>query len=524
MKKLTALALALMLALGLLAGCAGDEPAQGGNEPSQSGDNNNDPAGGEPAENRDDLVIAFNNKIANYDPYSSSLAESYRLNRMLFDTVAEYVGFGGEVELRLAKNYEVSEDGLSWTFELRDDAVFHDGTPVTANDVKVSVEAAMASPYTGSNLTNFESIEVTGERRFVLHTKAYDADTVGQFDQAYIVPDELYTSLGAEGFAEKLIGSGPFALESQDEATGTMVLKANESYWGGVPAIKKIEIRFITDPSTRLIALEKGEVDFLPTCYATDYETLSKNDSLQVSTFPSSNWSFMVLNNRQAPFDNKLVRQAIAYALDYETISVIATGGVGTTVNSLFCKESYGFDTTGVKTYEYNPEKAAELLSQAGVTTPLNLGTVQTPAGQKTTLEYIQQNLAASGINFEIEQVEGSTYVNGLFSGSFTLAYMPSAGLGTVPARAYESLFKTGNPNNFAGYSSAEVDALIDSMHSRKSDDELEKYVQDLLAVVQEEAPIINLHHISSVLAANKNLHVELGGSCDFVFRDFRWN
>lgn len=520
MKKLTALFIVLAFSLMLFGGCASNQTDNNTNE--LDGDS------GAAADNedgqRDELVIAFNNKIANYDPYSSTLAESNRLNSMLFDTVAAYTGFGSEIELRLATDYAVSEDGLSWTFNLRDDVVFHDGTPLTANDVKVSVEAIMASPYKGSSYENFESVEVTGDHQFILHTKTYDAETLGRFDGIWIVQGDLYTEQGAETYAQNLIGTGAFSLESQDPASGNMILKSNADYWDGEPQIKQIEIRYITEASTRIVALEKGEVDLLTTAYTTDYETLSQNSELQVSTYPASHsWSYLIFNTTQAPCDNRTFRQAIAYALDYETISLIATGGVGTVVNSVFFKEDYGYELPEVQTYTYDPEKAMELLSQAGITTPYDLGTVQVIGNQKTTLEYTQQNLAAVGINFEIEQVEGATYVNGLSGGNFIISYMPNASLGTTPATAYKSLFTTGDANNFSRYSNSEVDELVASMENRRDDSQMEEYVGRLVQIVQEDVPMVNLYHMSNILAADKDLHVELGGTNQYVFRDFYW-
>jgi len=530
MKKLTALALAAIMLLALCAGCAGGNDTattsgttaatQGG--ATQAGTTAAQTGAVTPA--RDDLTIIFNGKISNYDPYATTLSESYWLNSMLFDTLACYTDFQSTLELRLAKDYSVSDDGLQWTFNLKEGVTFHDGTPLTADDVKVSIEAAMASPFKGGGLTSIDRVEVTGPLQFVLHTHEYNAETLGLFDTLYIVPGGMYTELGAEGFAEKLIGTGPFVLESIDEATSNIVLRANESYWDGASALKTINVRVITENSTRIVALEKGEVDF-NRIYNTDFNTLSKNSGLTITELPSFNYGFLIFNMNQAPCDNKGFRQAIAHALDYETINAVAQGGVGSTAGSVFYKEAYGYDVPEVKSYSYDPEKAKTMLAEAGIATPLDLGVVSVIPAQKDVLELIQQNLAAVGVNIQIEQVEAATYVGNLYGGNFTISYMPAAGGGSTIASAYKSFFLTGGDTNFSGYSNAEVDAAIQGMLTRRDDSVMNDLVYQALSNIQEDIPYLNLFHANQMCVAHNGLNVAIGSpQVPYSFRNFSWN
>jgi len=507
-KKLAAVLCTLIILLASLAGCAPEVA----------------PSNGSPATVRDDLKIILNNKIPNYDPFSGTLVESDWLNSLLFERLVDNKDTDTALELVLAKEYTISEDGLTWTFILRDNVTFHDGAKLTSEDVKFSLETAMGKAQNRARMSIIDSVEAKDALTVEVKAKRYDADMLEVMASFWVVPAAKYTELGSEGFAKVLIGTGPFKLKSIDAATGNIELERNDDYWGTPSKLKTINFRLITDPTARLVALEKGEVDF-NRIYTSDYPTVSASPRLAVEWVPSLTFSFLCFNTQQAPCDNKLFRQAVAYAIDYESLNMVATGGHGSEPSSILYKDMYGFKADGVKEYTYSPEKAKELLREAGIQTPLNLGPVYTPAAQKNVIEQLQQNLRAVGIEINIEVVEAAVYVNNLISGNYKIAYMPGMSGSLSPTTFYKTILSKealGGGYNFARYTNDEIEELLEQLSLRRDDSQTVSHIHRILEIVQEDLPYLNLYHSSDLCAYDKNLQISKGIS-RYYFADFYW-
>src|SRR4051794_6880545 len=257
----------------------------------------------------------------------------------LYDTLLEPSGDGKSIEPGLATSYEVSDDGLSFTLKLRQGVKFADGTPLTVDDVKWSLDRAR-DPNNGAwnfTLTSVDSVETKGDDTVVLHLKNPDpalAAALAVFNSSIMSKKLFEAAPGAtdadkaKAFGEHPIGTGPFVLESWDRGT-KMVLKKNPNFWQNgedgkpLPYLDELDFQIIPDDATRILKLQAGEVDgaeFIP--YSRVAE-LKGDPNLNMELFPSTKVNYLTLNVRPKlkdgtdnPLADPKVRQALNYAID----------------------------------------------------------------------------------------------------------------------------------------------------------------------------------------------------------------
>lgn len=532
MKKGIALILTVLLLLALAA-CGGNSGSQNQNAspPSQP---NTTPSGGgqtsgsntqtpQPAGNkRDDLVFCWTNKIESLDPLQALYSMQIQLAGAVMERLAGYDDTANVRTFGVAENYTESDGGLTWTFKLRPNIQFHNGTALTSNDVKFSIEQAMGSSYQGQFVDFIQSVEAPDDKTVVLRLKFNCPFGFQMLNKIFILPAGYYAEKGSEGFSDHPIGTGPYKFVSHDLASGNIVVERNENYWGETPSFSRITFRTITDMSTALIALEKGEVD-ITGISGNEYTSAAANSSLAIGQTKNNILSHLIFNSEVSPSNNKLFRQACAYALDYEALYLLATGGYYGDASSLFFLDMWGEIPTGVTEYNYNPDKAKELLKQSGMALPINLGTVQTTAQNKPPIEAIQQYFATVGINFQIEQVEPGAYIGSLLSGNFRVNSMLGNDAGITAATALDSMLNSSNiPGfNLSRWQSADTDAMLAKMVYAKTDEEYKAAAKDVLAFIQDEAMYVTFAHRSSLYAYNKDLNVYFNS--DLEINKFSW-
>lgn len=525
MKKMIALILSLAIMGGTFTGCSN---GNGSTQPNPSQNTKEDAPASAEAEKmenkRTDFVVALNAKFSNYDPFESSITEQVRFNYVIFDRLYTYSSQEAILSPMLATDYTVSDDGLTWTFKLRDDVTFHDGSKLTAKDVKLSFEKAQASPYKGASLKMIDSVEEVDEHTVNFNMKYYYSASLESISDVVIVPSSVYAETDTKGFSNNLIGSGPFKLKSIDNATGNIEVERNDSYWGNKSELEKISFRVISDPSTRVVSLEKGEIDFCD-FLATDYDIIKGKEKLQIIETFSTSYPILVFNTEKEPTNDVKFRQALAYALDYEAINLVSNGNAPSNINTVLYKEFYGFVPEGVKEYQYDPEKAKALLEEIGLSLPYNLGVMQTTSRNKSICETIQQNLRSVGIEIEIEVAEQGTYINNVLSGNYLLLFMPGSNPGLNPVQVLNSLLsreKIGS-SNLGRYSNDEMEELLQGLSLSKNDVEKQEYIQKIVELAQEELPVVKLYDSLNLSACSADLNPSVSIGDNYNFAQFTW-
>jgi peptide/nickel transport system substrate-binding protein len=304
--------------------------------------------------------------------------------QQLFSQLVEYKPGQIDPQPGLAESWEVSDDGLRYTFHLRD-AKYSDGTPVTATDVKWVFEAAQGGvPLNADDDESFfadayapiDTIDTPDEKTVVMtFERPYPAFI---FFAAYlavsIVPSAKVEKMGVKAFNENPIGSGPFVLESwtRDQQ---VVIDANPEYWGEGPYLDKVVFRNTPDDNTRVLNLQSGTVDVAERIPFSQVETVNNGGTANVLSVDGSDINAVWLNSSQPPLDEDNVRIALNYATPADSIVDVVFHGLATRANSIVPKLKYWTDT--VAPYPYDPNKAKELLSSTSV-----------PDGFKIRLDY----------------------------------------------------------------------------------------------------------------------------------------
>src|SRR5262245_32395114 len=318
-------------------------------------------------------VIALSDNIKTIDPIGSPTvhAASERVRVLMFNCLVkkdekfDYVG-------DLASDIKRSEDGLSFTFTLRDGVTFHDGRQFTSADAKYTLDTVLASTFAkaasffegaGANKKSYvKSVDAPDAHTLVIHLNKQWTGLLPNLVPIAMIPKDSYESQKTHP-----LGTGPFKFTSFDSTQQVVDLEANSNYYDGPTRIKALRVRVISDANAMQAELQSGRVDIapLPTSLSPDsISALGKDPNLQVQQFPGSNLNHLTFNTKEPPLDNVKVRQAIAYAIDRQGLINALLLGQGKIAHSTWPEGSWAYSAG--HTYQYDPAKAKQLLDEAG--------------------------------------------------------------------------------------------------------------------------------------------------------------
>jgi peptide/nickel transport system substrate-binding protein len=449
----------------------------------------------------------------------------------LYDTLLEPSADGKSIEPGLATGYEVSPNGLTFTLKLRQGVKFADGTPLTVDDVKWSLDRAR-DPNNGAwnfTLTSVDSVETKGDDTVVLHLKNPDpalAAALAVFNSSIMSKKLFEAAPGAndadkaKAFAEHPVGTGPFVLDSWDRGT-KMVLKKNPNYWQNgedgkpLPYLDEVDFQIIPDDATRILKLQAGEVDgaeFIP--YSRVAE-LKGDPNLNMQLFPSTKVNYLTLNVRPKlkdgtdnPLADAKVRQALNYAVDKEALIKVVTFGVGKPMQSYMSSSTPLFHGTD-PLYGYDLDKAKALLKEAGKDGGFSL-TAMALAGSAddtATLSTMQQMWAPLGVKLSIEQADNATMVSRYDADDFQIqtGYWTDDIMDPSEITSYFAYFKT-TESQHSGYNDPQIQQLFEQ--SGKEPDKAKR--ADMYAKLQDiyntAAPIVYMFESPYTVALRKQV------------------
>lgn len=423
----------------------------------------------------------------------------------------------GELVGELADTWSVADDQLTWTIKIRDGVVWHDGTPLTAEDVKFSMElcldpatggctnAGFLAPIAGAKEFQDGASEVTGIKvvddvTFTVTTSTPNATLLDGFAETWILPKH---SLGAiprdqvkdsDWWTTQQIGAGPFKWSKYTPGQSIELVR-NDTYYRGAPKLDGIIRRQFKDPATALLAFEAGEIDFT---YVTADEVARQRESTIGTIFegPSGVDNVFYINTVKNPeFKAKELRQALMYATDRKTIVDTIYGGAAALVPCLYGNPRL---TGSVEPYPYDPAKAKQLWDANGGPTGKSYAfdTYYNDPLSANVMTAIQQNLKDNlGIDLGLEPMDPSAWTERYYNQGQSDFSFAGAANGPTGNRAFQyhhssSPYPTGN-NGFTGYfyDNPELDALLEAGAAEFDPAKSDAIYQEACALMNEELP-----------------------------------
>lgn len=324
----------------------------------------------------------------------------------------------GSISPGIAEKWEISEDGLRYTFHIREGVKFHDGSELTVEDVAFTLNQGKAGPLGNALLINFERCEIVDEHTIDIYlTSPYAAFLYGLASRVGgIVSKAYYDKVGEEGYMKAPIGTGPYKFVSAISGDQT-ALEAFADYWRGTPPIQTIYLKTMTDTSTQIIALENGDVDAvrnpsIASCMKLDTAkgvTWVKGDSVGRITLYLAEWG-------DSPCADVNVRKAIQSAINKKDINIGVNEGYATILDIDMCP-IYGGYPTDFKVVPYDVEKAKEYLAASSYNGEEISLVVRVGTTMETAARIIQAQLMDIGINCTVNAVDNATYTE-LYAGA----------------------------------------------------------------------------------------------------------
>ncbi|HSP23057.1 MAG TPA: ABC transporter substrate-binding protein [Planococcus sp. (in: firmicutes)] len=492
----------LIIAVLVLAGC------QNYNEETEEGATSPEGTTAESNENFDAEVFNFatNQDIPGLDPHGAAANTTFRVIYMMYDRLVTYDGTSTEPQPQLAESWEVSDDGKEYTFKLVQDAKFHDGSPVTAEAVQYSftraIDVGKSAAGIFSKVIDENSFEVIDDHTIKITLKQPFAPFVSTLGTAFgnIINPALEENhgddLGESFLSEEVMGSGPYMLESWDRGE-TLVMKANPDYWGEAPTMETVNIRFITEASTARLMLEKGEIDMIDNVVISP-EVLGQmegTEGVEILEADGYQIDYMPMNTEKGALADVRVRQAIAHSINYEALLESVYLGKAERIVGAVPKGMYGFNPDA-KLYEYDLDKAKELLKEAGHESGLELEIAISEDNEvrSNTALLLQSDLEKVGVTLNIKTYAWPTFLDLVTTGKHDfglVSWTPDYPDPDYNLWYFAHSSSKGPGFNLAFYENSEIDALLEE--GRTSTDEAlrEKNYKEIQNIMAEEVPYI---------------------------------
>jgi len=464
------------------------------------------------------LRVASGSHLDAFDPQLE--VTSLSVDMHIYDTLVDFSDENYKnIVPSLAERWENSGDGLTWTFFLKKGVRFSDGSPFNAEAVKFTIERIL-DPKTASpnraKVAEVDRVEIIDENTVKIVTKRPYApllENLATYHLAMLSPaaTKKYTVLE---YGMHPVGTGPYKLESYD-ISGETVLVRNPNYHGKQGRPDRITYRPVPEVSARVIMLQTGDVDIATGLTPEVVSRIKDSKNLDVITKSSTMMvSFTNQMWKGAPYNNKLVRQAMMYAVDRQAIVKTVLGGYGNVPKGPFSPAAQAYVDIGG--YEYNPNKAKELLAQAGYPNGFKM-TALAPEGrymkEREVSEVVQAYLAQVGITVELRMSEWATYTTQFQSTSVDRGmHMLGSSIPTAHWRI-ERIWGTQAkpsenrlPPNTSGYSNPKVDELLKQASETFSFDARNKIYGDIQNIIWEDAPELWLFGQSQIIGVRKGI------------------
>ena len=454
---------------------------------------------------------ADNNEIAvgisqdlgdSLDPYQMTAAGTREILFNVYEGLYKPTS-SGDFEPALAESYAVSEDGRVYTFTIRQGVLFHNETPMDVNDVVYSFNTCAATSVDsslGAALSNVASVEAANENTVVVTLKEPDSDFLAYVASVYIVPDDYSDQATAP------VGTGPFKYVSRS-VQENLVLEKFDGYWGEGAKVDRVTFMIYENSSALMTALNGGAVDLA--MHLTVSQTQNLDERYNVLEGTMNLVQALYLNNAVAPFDDVRVRQALCYAIDRDAILELTADGHGTKLgSSMYPAFTKYFDDSLTDYYTYDPEKAKELLTEAGYPNGFTM-TITVPsnyAPHVDTAQVLVEQLGAVGITVEIEEVEWNTWLQRTYTERDFQSTVVGFDAANLTANALLQRWTSDSEKNMINFSNAEYDSVMAQANATTDDAARTALFKQAERILTEEAANVYIQDLADMVAINKNL------------------
>ena len=479
------------------------------------------PAAAQPAGT---LVVGLVAEPVNLDPAQVTDLNSNRVGRRIVETLVTFPDESTQVVPGLAESWTVSKDGLRYTFKLRKNVAFHDGTPMNAEAVKFSIERQINPehpfnklgkyPFANYFFGNVKAVEVVDPQtvEFVLKEPRASFLAILTAGAASVVSPTAVKKLGAD-YALTPVGTGPFKYVSWDRGQ-RVVLEKNPSYWKFPVKVDRVVFRPIVEDQARLTELMTGTLDLMVGTPPDFVAQLEKSPTITLLKQVGAHVWYLGVNNQKKPLDDKRVRQAMNYAVNKEAIVRDVLKGTGSLSAGPVLPGTWGADAA-LKPYPYDPARARKLLAEAGfpngfsttLWVPESGSGMQSPVAMSTV---IQSNLKAVGINVALQTFEWGAFIAKLRSKDqelFALSWM--AGNEDPDMVMYPLLHSSqwtpGGPNR-ALYKNERFDDLLHQARLTTDDKKRAELYRQAQRIMYDDPPWIFIDHEIQTAAHSKRV------------------
>jgi len=474
-----------------------------GNKPAEE----ETPSGDKEAVVKDTLVIAQGADAKSLDPHATNDQPSSRVSKQIYNTLVEST-VDMELVPGLASDWKQVDD-TTWEFDIRKGVKFHNGEELKASDVKFSLERMLVSKKVAHIVEAIESVEVVDDYKVVIKTKEPFGPLLAHLSHtaASIVNEKAVTEAG-ENYGQNPVGTGPFKFVSW-EAGDKITLERFDDYYKGAAKVKTVVFRNITEGTNRTIGLETGELDIAYEIEPIDKDRVANHEKLQLIEGPSLSMNYIGFNNQKEPFNNEKVRKAINYAIDADEIITAVENGAAQKANSPIGPRVFAHNDS-IEPYGYDPEKAKELLKEAGYENGFKttIWTNDNPVRMQIA-QIVQSKLKDIGIEVTIEPLEWGSYLERTANGEHDMYILGWVTVTADPDYGLYALYHSsqhGGAGNRTFYTNEEVNKLLEEGRTAIDAEKRAEAYKKAQEIIVNDAPDVLLYYKTQNVGAQKSV------------------
>ncbi len=445
------------------------------------------------------ITIGIPQDISGLDPHNITGAGTKEVLFNVFEGLVK-PDENGNLNPAVASDYTISDDSKVYSFTLRDGIRFHDGSAVTAEDIKYSLERNCGldgSEPLIKSFSNIESVNIVDDRHVDVVLTEGDSDFLTQLTVA-IIPKANKTPDSTP------IGTGPYKYVSWSPQESVIMTRFDD-YWGEKAFIKDVTFKITSNPDAIVMDLKGGSIDMFPRVTSTQAKQLEDEFTIYEGTMNLV--QALYINNAEKPFDDVRVRQALCYAINPQEIMDFVSDGAGAEIGSaMFPSYSKYFLPELNDTYNTDTDKAKELLSQAGYENGFEF-TITVPSNYTQhvdTAQVVSEQLKAIGVTANIQEVEWNTWLSDVYTDKNYQATVVGIDASTLSASSLLSRYVSDSSKNLVHFNSKEYDETYNKAVATADDKEKTEYYKECERILSKEAASVYIQDLPEFVALNK--------------------